>query len=143
MDPSQVVDILGGAGGPPGRLRTSLDLVDLGERGLTKSSLVRLAEYLRLSVAQVVHLLPISERTLQRYSGRRHLSPAVSGQMIEIAKVAVRGVEVFGEKDLFLEWLSRPSLALGHRKPVDLLSSPVGQDLVLDELGRIEHGIPS
>lgn len=143
MDTSQIVDILGVTSARAGGVRTPMDLVDLGERGLTKSSLVRLASYLRLSVSQLAHLLPISERTLQRYSGRRHLSAAVSGQMIGIAKVAARGVEVFGERDLFLQWLSRPSLALGQRRPVDLLSSPVGLDLVLDELGRIEHGIPS
>jgi putative toxin-antitoxin system antitoxin component (TIGR02293 family) len=141
MNPSDVVEVLGGSSLIRGKHSTSLDLVDLGEKGLTKASLSRLAEYLRLTSAQMARLLPVTARTLQRYTKKRPLSPVVSGHMLEIAGVAVRGVEVFGEKDVFLTWMSRPSVALGNRKPLDLLSSPLGIDLVLDELGRIEHGV--
>jgi len=31
--------------------------------------------------------------------------------------------------------------ALGHTAPIKLLASRFGVDIVLDELGRIEHGV--
>lgn len=143
MNPSEILGPLGGSKVFKGKYRTALDLVDLAERGLTKASLTRLATYLRLSMAEIVVLLPVTERTIQRRSAQEALSPVVSAQMLEIAQVAVRGVEAFGDKESFLAWLSRPSVALGNRTPFALLSTQIGIDLVLDELGRIEHGVVS
>ncbi len=143
MNPAQVLDILGARGVVRGRRGTQLDLVDLGERGLSKSSLLELAKFMKMTTAQIARLLPVTERTIQRYSKAKHFNRAVSDRLLTIAHVAARGVEVFGDRDRFLVWLERPSVSLGNRVPVDLLASQVGTDLVLDELGRIEHGIPS
>jgi putative toxin-antitoxin system antitoxin component (TIGR02293 family) len=60
---------------------------------------------------------------------------------LKIARMAVRGIEVFGDKEKLIGWLQRSNVALGRRKPMDLLASGLGIDLVLDELGRIEHGL--
>jgi putative toxin-antitoxin system antitoxin component (TIGR02293 family) len=126
-----------------GRRESALDLVDVGARGLPKASLLELARFLKLTTSQVARLLPVTERTIQRYAKSKHFNRAVSERLLEIAQVAARGVEVFGDRDRFLAWLERPSLALGNRAPLELLASQIGTDLVLDELGRIEHGIPS
>lgn len=143
MNPAAVLELLGGPRAFRGKFQTTLDLVDLGEKGLTKASLLELAEYLELSTAEMARLLPITERTIQRYSRSTRLSRAVSEHLMEIARVAVRGVEVFGDKAKFLTWMQRPSVALGRRKPIELLASKLGIDLVIDELGRIEHGLVS
>ena len=37
--------------------------------------------------------------------------------------------------------MQRSNVALGSRKPIDLLASTLGIGLVIDELGRIEHGL--
>jgi putative toxin-antitoxin system antitoxin component (TIGR02293 family) len=50
---------------------------------------------------------------------------------------------VFGDKDRFLAWANQPSKALAGKKPLELLGSRFGIDLVLDELGRMEHGVVS
>ena len=49
----------------------------------------------------------ITERTIQRYSRSTRLSRAVSDHLLEIARVAVRGVDVFEDKDRFLAWIQR------------------------------------
>jgi putative toxin-antitoxin system antitoxin component (TIGR02293 family) len=65
----------------------------------------------------------------------------VSEQVLQIAAVVARGTEVFGGKDRFLAWAKQPSTALSDKTPLELLGSRFGTDLVLDELGRIEHGV--
>ena len=143
MNPMAVLEVLGGSKAFRGKFSTTLDLVDLGERGLTKASLLKLASFLELSTAQMAHLLPVTERTIQRYSRTTRLNRSVSEHILEIAHVAVRGVDVFEDKGRFLAWMGRVNVALGNRKPLDLLASTLGIDLVIDELGRIEHGVVS
>jgi putative toxin-antitoxin system antitoxin component (TIGR02293 family) len=143
MIPTEILRVLGGPSVFKGRYETALDLVDLGGRGLTKASLLKLAEHWGLTTAQLAQLLPVTERTIQRYSKGHHLSRAVSDRMLELANVAVRGAEVFGDRDTFLAWTTRPAVVFASRTPFDLLASQIGTDLVLDELGRIEHGIVS
>ncbi len=143
MNPAAVLELLGGPKTFRGKFETMLDLVDLGEKGLTKASLLELANFLELSTAQMARLLPITERTIQRYSRSTRLSRAVSDHLLEIARVVVRGVDVFEDKDRFLAWMQRSNVALGNRKPMDLVASKLGIDLVVDELGRVEHGLVS
>lgn len=120
-----------------------MDLVELGDRGVTKSELLHLAGYLDLSVNQMAEILPVTERTIQRYESGRRFNKTVSEQLLQVAQITVRGEEVFGNRDRFLAWLKSPCPALGNRKPLSLLKSRFGTELVLDELGRIEHGIVS
>ncbi len=143
MQYSQVADILGGRKVLGRSLQTRMDFVELGGAGVTKDAANHLARYLSLSLAGVAKLLPVTPRTLQRYSAGKRLSPAVSEQVLQLAEVVATGAEVFGDRGNFLTWLSLPSAPLGDRKPIDLLSSRFGAELVIDELGRIAHGIPA
>ena len=108
---------------------------------MSKAALLKLAGYLDLSVSEMAALLPVAERTIQRYRGEQRFKSSVSEHILHIAEVAARGEEVFGERERFLAWLNLPSAALGRRIPEELLSSRFGAELVLDELGRMEHGI--
>jgi uncharacterized protein (DUF2384 family) len=67
-------------------------------------------------------LLPVSERTIQRYKPGMHFNNVVSESILHIAKVVARGMEVFEDKDRFLSWLSQPSTALGGQCPKRLLT---------------------
>jgi putative toxin-antitoxin system antitoxin component (TIGR02293 family) len=96
---------------------------------------------LSFSIGQIAELLPISERTIQRYARRHHFNRVVSEQILQIAEVAAKGIEVFEDKDDFLSWMKQRNTALGNKKPLTLLSSRFGTEMVLDELGRIEHGV--
>lgn len=141
MELSQVVRILGGQKVVGKRLQNRMDLVELGSRGLTKDAVTNLASHLSLSLKDMAALLPVTARSLQRYGANQHLSSAVSEQVLQIAEVVARGTEVFGGKDRFLAWANQPSIALSDKAPLELLRSRFGMDLVLDELGRIEHGV--
>lgn len=124
-------------------LHTSMEFMALSEKGVTKRDLRRLAGFFKLSTSDMAKILPITERTIQRYAPQRRFSRLVSEHILDIERVAMRGLETFGEQTGFLSWIDRPSIALGNRKPMALLASRFGIELILDELGRIEHGIVS
>ncbi|MBI5584767.1 MAG: DUF2384 domain-containing protein [Deltaproteobacteria bacterium] len=124
-------------------LASRFDWIDLGDRGLTKAELLHMAGQLGLSVPQMAEILPVTERTIQRYGPTHRFNKTVSEHLLQLAEITVRGTEVFGRRELFLAWLKAPCPALGNRKPLALLGSRFGTELVLDELGRIEHGVVS
>lgn len=141
MQYSQVADILGGEKVLGHRLRSRMDFVELGGAGITKDAATHLARYLSLSLAGVARLLPVTARTLQRYGAKKRMSATVSEQVLQLAEVVAFGTEVLVSRENFLIWLSLPNAALNDRKPMDLLASRFGAQIVTDELGRIAHGI--
>jgi putative toxin-antitoxin system antitoxin component (TIGR02293 family) len=143
MELAQVARVLGGQKVLGKRLQSRMDLVELANQGLTKDAVTNLARHLSLSLRDMAALLPVTERSLQRYAPKHHLNRTVSEQVLQIAGVVARGTEVFGGKDRFLAWANQPNTALSNKRPLELLGSRFGTDLVLDELGRIEHGIVS
>jgi putative toxin-antitoxin system antitoxin component (TIGR02293 family) len=143
MQLEQVGKILGGERILGKRLQSKMDLVELGTIGVTKEAVSNLAKYLSLSWKQVAELLPVTERTLQRYSSRQHFNPAVSEQVLHIAEILAKGSEVFQDKGKLLMWLNTPHKAFSGNTPFVMLGSRFGTELVLEELGRIEFGVYS
>lgn len=140
---SFVTQLLGGKKILGQEVRSQMDLINLSRLGIPKASLLHLAKYMGLPVAQMADLLPVTERTIQRYAPQKHFSRVVSEYILHIAGVVARGAEVFEEKEDFLSWLVQPCTALGGQSPKSLLTSSFGTDMVLDELTRIEHGVVS
>lgn len=141
MEPTMVLEALGGRDALGHDVRTQLDLIELGRTGVPKASLVHLAEYMGTSMASLADLLPVTRRTIQRYAPTDHFNRVISEQILQLAAVATRGAEVFGDKAVFNQWLTQACAALGCRTPISLLNSRFGAEMVLDELTRIEHGV--
>jgi len=136
-----VIEILGGHKVVRKKIQSRMDLIELSHKGVTKDALRHLARNMSFSMRQMAELLTINERTIQRYTPRKHFNRAVSEQILLIAEVVTKGTDVFGDKDKFLLWMNHPSKALANKKPMSLLNSKFGADMILDELGRIEHGV--
>ncbi len=143
MQLTLVEDILGGEEILGQKLENKMDLVELSKVGITKTAVSNLAKYLTLSWKQLADLLPVTERTLQRYSNQENLNPTVSEQVLHIAEVTAKGTEVFEDKGKFIIWLHIPHKAFSNKTPFALLNSGFGAELVLEELGRIEFGVYS
>ena len=143
MQLSEISGILGGKNVLRGNIVSRMDLIELSSKGVTKDALLRLASSLSMSISEIAKLLPVTERTIQRYKRKQRFNRVVSEQVLQIAEVTVRGVKVFGDREKFLSWMKSPSPALGNRTPASLLRSRFGTEVVLDELGRIEHGVIS
>ena len=143
MNYVHVEEILGGERVLGRKIKSIDDLMELGSHGIRKNALRHLADNMSLTWRDMAKLLPITERTLQRYKAQKLMDQKVSEQVLQLAEVVAMGNEVFGDRVSFHSWLSMPSAALGDRKPIDLLGSRFGIELVIDELGRITHGIPA
>ncbi len=141
MKLAEVIEILGGQQVLRQNIHHRMDLLELSDRGVTKDALVHLARFLSCTMSQMAELLPVTERTIQRYSPETHFNRVVSEHILQIAEVAAKGVEVFTDRETFLAWLRHPNPALAKQTPMSLLRSRFGADMVLDELGRIEHGV--
>lgn len=122
-------------------LENRLDLIKLSRKGLSLKNLFSILEYTSLTVKDLVKIIPLSERQLQRYSKDQILRTDISVQLLQISELYSRGYEVFGSREKFRKWMEHPNMALSSVKPIELLDTSFGIQLVLDEIGRIEHGI--
>lgn len=120
-----------------------MEWVKLAREGVSKHALLKLAETGAISYKTLAGLLPVSERTLQRYSQKQRFGLEVSEHIILIARVLKRAEEVFGDIESVKYWMNNPNLSLGNQPPVSLLDTSFGAELLMDELGRIEHGVIS
>ena len=59
----------------------------------------------------------------------------------ELSSLYQYGIEVFGNEEKFIVWLETKNIALGGKKPKEMLDTNLNINLLKDELVRIEHGI--
>jgi putative toxin-antitoxin system antitoxin component (TIGR02293 family) len=85
----------------------------------------------------------MSHRTYQRHAtvSTKPLSPEQSGRTWKLAEILAKATSIFGSKEEAEQWLERPAIGLNQRKPIDLLATPAGVELVEDFLVRLEHGV--
>jgi putative toxin-antitoxin system antitoxin component (TIGR02293 family) len=88
-------------------------------------------------------LLGVNVRTLQRYKNQKGFKfQTLQGEKIfEVAEVMSLGKEVFNDNSKFYSWLNTPSYALGSVKPIELLDTSYGIEIVKSELYAIEYGV--
>lgn len=117
------------------------DLVRLARRGVTRATLKTVSQGLGVPLKELLPQLPIGERTLQRYDEQQYPPSHVSEQIIQWAQIILFGNSVFESPKIFQDWMRSPNRALGKGKPVDLLDTRQGAELLLQLLGQIEHGV--
>ena len=122
-------------------VRNTADFIDWIRSGLPKKALDHLAGIMGVSDAQIANMLHTSDRTLRRYTPSQKLNAEQSERIIELARLYARGADVFDGLDTFKTWMVTPVDALGTKKPIELLDTSMGIELLMDELGRIEQGI--
>lgn len=138
---SQLVAIIGGAKALKKDISNEMDLINITRIGLPKKSLDALAKKLGVTMERMSSLLHISHRTLQRKLPTDHLSVHVSEQILSIAEVVRKGIEVLGDQDRLEIWLHSELGAIDYKKPIDLMDTTFGTRLLIRMLGRIEHGV--
>jgi putative toxin-antitoxin system antitoxin component (TIGR02293 family) len=120
---------------------TASQTIDAVRKGLPARRLDKLARLLAVDRALLLHVLGISERTLQRkHVLSARLSPAASDRLARIDRIYALAVEVFGDTGKAAQWLKRPSRALGKELPLRLLDTDAGSQQVERELRQIQHG---
>jgi len=110
--------------------------------GMPSESVVVMAEKMRVTQAEIAGWLHTTTRTLQRHiTQRTRFSPEMSDRIAQLNRVYCRCEEVFKDAEKAATWLNAPNYALGDVTPASLLDTITGINMVLNELGRIEHGV--
>lgn len=87
-------------------------------------------------------MIGVSVRTYQRQKRTANISYAASENVLKLAELYEIGLNAFdNNEESFANWLNSPVPAINNEKPIGLLSSNLGIDLVKEELLRIEYGI--
>jgi len=89
-------------------------------------------------------MLHISDRTLQRYlKDQKPFEGLHAEHLHQIDALANIGQSVFGDAARFEAWLRAPKTILGNDVGFEALRSFGGAQLLVDELGRMMHGVYS
>jgi len=116
------------------------DLVTEGLPVLTARDLM--ASFSIIDRGAVLRAVGISERTLQRgQTGNKLLDSNASDRALRLAAITEQAIDALGSQEAAELWLSKPAMGLDQRKPIDLLQSSEGAELVKTLLTRMDYGV--
>ncbi|MET3581546.1 putative toxin-antitoxin system antitoxin component (TIGR02293 family) [Mesorhizobium robiniae] len=141
----RVARLLGGTRILSRHLRSALDAHELLIHGLPGSALDHLLEQLVFiqKTDSLEKAVGMSLRTYQRRKDApsKPLNQDQSGRTWKFAEILSKATDVFGSQAEAEQWLERPAIGLDQRRPIDLLATPAGVELVEDYLKRLEYGV--
>lgn len=117
-----------------------LELIKKIRSGIKKSEWKMLIESIGATEKEFEHILPSSISSMQKKSV---YDKATSERIYEISRLFGFGFDVFDTKEDFKGWLMQPLKTLGNKRPIDLLDSSIGFELVEKEILRIHYNIYS
>ncbi len=111
-------------------------------KNYTYNEFKKIADKTPFTQAEWASILHISERTLQRYAkNNSSFAPINADRALQIANVINEGKKTFGKIELFYQWLKRKPLMLEGPLSFESLITTTGIQMILTQLGRIQHGI--
>lgn len=142
----QIVELLGGRQTLRANPHNTLEAHEMLTRGLTAAALTHLVggfAVLSWDTA-LANAIGMSLRTYQRYvsaGAKQRLNAEQSGRTWKFAEIVAKATDVFGSRKDAEEWLKRPAIGLNRRRPIDLLATPAGVELVESFLDRLDYGV--
>ena len=143
-DLQKVADLLGGPRILSRRITSTLDAHELLLDGLPGSALTHFVSHLLfIQTDSLEKAFGMSLRTFQRRKDTpdKPLSQEQSGRTWKFAEILAKATDVFGSQEEAEQWLERPAIGLDQRRPIDLLATPAGIELVEQYLTRLAYGV--
>lgn len=141
----RVTALLGGDRVLQHRIRTSLDAHELLLQGLPSPALGHLVGHLTVlgRTDSLEKAIGMSLRTFQRRKDTpsKLLNPEQSGRTWKFAELLAKATALFGSQDEAELWFERAAFGLDGRRPIDLLTTTAGVELVEDLLDRLAYGV--
>jgi putative toxin-antitoxin system antitoxin component (TIGR02293 family) len=145
MELERVATLLGGRRLLRATVKSPLDAHEVILRGIPSRALTHLLAKLVVleTTSSLEKAVGMSLRTLQRRkeSGSRPLSQEQSGRTWKFAEILAKATDVLGTQEEAEKWLDRPAIGLDQRRPIDLLATPAGVELVENHLTRMAYGV--
>lgn len=108
----------------------------LASKSVSKRYIKEVIKISGLGLNDLIEILPIS---IDTYKRKTTFNPAVTEKILEVEEVYKKGIAAFGEG--FHAWMDAENVALGNIKPKALLKNSFGIRRLLDQIGRMEHGV--
>ena len=110
--------------------------------GLSYKKFEKLAALAPFTQKEWSAILHLSEKTLQRYARDHSFFEGIyADRIFHIAELLSLGRQTFADTDAFYRWLKREKNILGVKLGFEALTSTKGIQLLIEEMGRIQHGV--
>lgn len=140
-----LIEMLGGQRVLGYRLESQLDAHQLLLDGLPAAALLALLGNLTEieDKASVEAALGVSMRRLRR---RKHGPPTVlsadqSARAWKVASILAKASSLLGSRRAAQRWLESQAIGLNRYRPIDLIATPVGMEIVETYLRQLEYGV--
>jgi putative toxin-antitoxin system antitoxin component (TIGR02293 family) len=118
------------------------DLIGIARRGIQTKYIEQIQNFTSLTDKELSSNLPISQRQLFRYPADHKLNKEITSHLIQIIELFQKGFKLFGEKK-FKIWIRTSNKVLNDNKPIEIMDTSIGIEMIEDVIGRIEHGVYS
>ncbi|MGM0858361.1 MAG: type II RES/Xre toxin-antitoxin system antitoxin [Pseudomonadota bacterium] len=131
-------------GNRPAKARSAFEIHELIEQGLPSQDIISFVESVQLFNDKkiVVKVIGMSERTLyRRVKKPEPLTAEQSSRTWRFAETLTKAEDVLGDPEEAQRWMNTSAMGLEGRKPIDLITTQVGYELVDDFLTRMDYGV--
>lgn len=110
--------------------------------GLSVASLQALQEWMGFTGREVGEIMGMSESTLlRRYKDPEGpLTREESDRLVDLMRVLREGYQLYGNPELFRQWLHTPLRVLDGKVPITMLWSSTGRNRLREVFGQLQHG---
>jgi putative toxin-antitoxin system antitoxin component (TIGR02293 family) len=145
LEMQRVTELLGGKKVFPDSLNDALDAHEMLLQGLPAVALSHLIGNLSVigKTDSLEKAVGMSLRTFQRRKDApaKPLNQEQSGRAWKFAEILTKATAVFGSQAEAESWMEQPASGLNQRRPIDLLATTAGVELVEEFLERLEYGV--
>ncbi|WP_444679693.1 type II RES/Xre toxin-antitoxin system antitoxin [Halomonas sp. E19] len=131
-------------GNQAAKTRSAFEVHEMIEKGLPSKEVIHFIESVNLFHDKLIvsKVIGMSERTLYRRVNKPEpLSAEQSSRTWRFAEILTKAEDVFGDPEEAQRWMTTPAMGLEGRKPIDLITTQVGYELVDDFLTRLDYGV--
>ena len=126
-------------------INTRMDAHEMILRGFPGSVLAQVTTSLNFmrSSENLEKAAGISIRTYQRRKKTTSgsLTSEQSSRIWRFAEIFANAVEVLGTKEEAEAWFVKPAIGLDGNRPIDLIATAAGAELITEHLTRMEYGV--
>ncbi|PXX99352.1 type II RES/Xre toxin-antitoxin system antitoxin [Halomonas sp. LBP4] len=126
------------------KARSAFEIHEMIEKGLPSQDIIHFVESVELFHDKIIvaKVIGMSERTLyRRVKKPEPLTAEQSSRTWRFAEILTKAEDVLGDPKEAQRWMNTPAMGLEGRKPIDLITTQVGYELVDDFLTRMDYGV--
>ena len=110
------------------------------KKGLESKAINDLLDLTGATQFDVAQILDLTEPTLRKYIKEgKELNTGLSEHILQLFELFDKGMDTFGSLEEFKSWLPQHNVGI-DAKPLELLDTIIGINIVLNELMRIDYG---